>query len=502
MRANAWFRIAVLVGILAGVILAAPGLSNICNSAPAPGGDILVHTDVAVLDSDGNEWDTEGPPAELRVLYSTDNQSSWTEVVMTRLGTPGYDSTWQAEFGIPVSGAVVYYLNGELDGFTATQSPYNGGDTWPPGQNLVSRVARDDTGDAIEPEGPYLDLTGAYVGYSADHFYFVLTNNDDEWPTSGGLLKWFSYTLGFANPDAPSDTWVFAPVYVDAWPVMEHGLFAVNRYTGSIPERVGDIDHHTAGNRLVMRCAIKDMTDDPRFGPWPNQHGYVYAAANTQTITISGAAVRDTTATGLFYAPRTPRLVVGQNTTPVLFQSGVVPRIGTQETVFRFGLFYADADTHLPVQRSLVVDGDTFELVPSSHRYWDRALFSLNRSGFVPGLHWFHFSFDDGISTVTTTPDTFRVAGTSVAEGQSTGRARFSAGPAVFRDRVVLGEIDRGDVVEVRNSVGAVVRLLWAGPRSAVWDGRNKEGVEVPAGTYFIRTNSSPGSHLRVVKVR
>ncbi|UCG41852.1 MAG: hypothetical protein JSU73_08155 [candidate division WOR-3 bacterium] len=502
MRANTWFRIAVLTGLLAGVSLAAPGLSDICSSAPAPGGDILVHTDVAVLDSDGIEWDTEGPPAELRVFYSTDSQSSWTEVVMTRLGTPGYDSTWQADFAVPLSGTVVYYVNAEHDGFMATQSPYNGGDTWPPGQNLIARVAVDDTGDAVEPEGPYLDLTGAYVGYSADHFYFVLTNNDDQWPTSGGLLKWFSYSLGFANPDAPSDTWVFAPVYVDAWPVMQYGLFAINRYSGEMPERVGDIDHHTAGNRLVMRCAITDMTSDPRFGPWPNQLGYVYAAAITQTITISGATAKDTTATGLFYAPRTPQLVVGENTTPVLSQARVVPRVGTPEDVFRFGLYYTDADTHLPVRRSLVVDEDTFELVPSSHRYWGRVLFSLNRSGFGLGLHWFHFSFDDGISTVTTTPDTFRVARASVAEGQGTSQARFSAGPAVFRDRVVLSKVNRGDVVEVRNSVGGVVRLIWAGSMSAVWDGRNNEGVEVPAGTYFIRTQSSPGSRLRVVKVR
>ena len=471
----------------------APVLDNVCNSAPQPNDTVEVNSDYS-----------EGPIApgddvSARLFYSFDNQANWTELPMNPIGTPGYESTYSRTFGTPGSGTGHYYVQADAASCFATQSPFNAGNTWPPGMNLVARVARDDTGDAVNPEGPYLDLTGAYAGYSADRFYCVLTNNSDRWPTSGGLLKWFAYSLGFVNPAAPSDSWVFGPIYVSAWLVMESGLFAINRYTGATPERVGDIDYQIDGNKLIMRCLTSDLVGDSRFGPWPNEQGWLATGANTLTITPGGGATKDTTLPGRFY-PCTPGFVVNQNQSPALSQARVVPDSGGTQTEFWFNVRYSDPDSNLPRVKSVVVDDDTLELSCSQHRYWLNVLFDTRQSGFEDGWHRFRFVFSDGMATVESAVDSFFVDdGVGVAEAP--GRPiRFAARPNPFSHVVYLALPRAKGSVEVRNSAGRLVRSFAPGLKRVAWEGRDESGSVLPPGVYHV---VAPGrAPLRLVKVR
>jgi len=437
----------------------APELTCVCHSAPAPGSPVEVNADCSNLPA--------GPslPTTAKLFYSLDQQASWTELNMSRLPLPGFDSTFAASFTAPAGGPVPYYVRSDNGTCLATQAPFNSGNTWPPGDNLVARAAFDSTGDVASPEGPWLDLTGAWVGWSGDRFYVALTNNHTGWPTSSGLFTWFAYSFGFSNPAARSDTWVFAPIFASVPLVMDPGLFAINRYTGAMPERIGNIDYQTSGNRLVMRCLISDLTADDRFGPWPSDDGWLAVAASTQTITTGGGSPRDSTNPARFYV-RTPGFTVGQNRSPALSQPRVVPTSGTPETDFWFSVRYTDADSNLPVTRSLVVDSDTFLLSPNHHRYWVGSLFDTYRSGFAPGLHWFHFSFDDGMATVTSPADTFRVEGAGVEEAAplSIDDCRFSIAPnpvaggtATLRVQGVKGPRVQ---VQVCDAAGRLVRCL------------------------------------------
>ncbi|MEO0086068.1 MAG: T9SS type A sorting domain-containing protein [candidate division WOR-3 bacterium] len=393
-------------------VVAQPLLSAVCNSAPAANQPVVVNADC--------RFNTPAPrlSAETRLFYSLDDQNSWQELVMTRIGQPGYDSTWEAAFSIPTSGTVRYYVRAADSSGYATQSPFNSDNLWPPTSNLLASVAAETSGDAIQPEGPWLDLTGAWVSYSADRFYARLRNNHTSWPTYTFPQPYYIYSLGFVNPDAPSDTYVFTMSYANILTIYNTGLYAINRYAGTY-ERVGDIEASTSGNLLSMRCPISSFTGDPRFGPWPNSTGWLHAAAVTQAIyPIGGSFVRDTTVAGRFYADRTPLFTVGQNQPPLLTQPRVVPDTGDETTPFWFSVRYVDNDTNLPLRRSLVIDNETLNLLPTNHRYGDGAIFSLTRSGFAPGLHVFSFQFDDGMAIVSTPPDTFVVLGTGL-----TGRA-------------------------------------------------------------------------------
>jgi len=452
--------------------LLAGGLEYICNSAPEAGVRALVHADISSFqDTDFNGW----------FLYSVDAQSSWTKRGMSRVRTPGYDSTWQGDFLAPDSGMVYYYVQAGDGPHRATQSPHNSADDWPPGQNLLAESCEEPPGDAFNnPEGAWLDLTGAWLGYSNSHFYFMLTNNHDSWPTSGGVLKWYSYSFGFANPDAPSDSWVFAPVYVDAWPVMRHGLFAINRYSSDIPERIADIDYATRNNRLYMRCRISDMVNDYRFGPWPGS-GWLAAAANSQTINVSGATLKDTTATCAYYG-HTQQPVVNRNTAPVLMDGEVSPDSGDVGTEFVFSVRYIDADTNLPVTRTAIIDtGDTLDLVPDGHDYGNGVLFRSSRGGFGGGWHRFSFRFDDGMASVGTTLDSFYVRAGGCEEVAAT--SPLHPIPGMVGNVLRLPDTAaRYSTYTLLNSVGREIMTLFPGANDV---------RHLSSGVYFCRQTAS-----------
>ncbi len=476
----------------AAAALTAPVLSDVCNSAPPSGGRVEINADCGQLDELGR--------TAAALFYSLDNRITWTELTMTRIGASGYESTYAADLAAPVSGAVQYYVRASSGSNWSTQSPFNAENQWPPVPGLLAATADEPTGDASDPEGPWLDLTAAYVGYSGTHFYVALTNNHTSWPTYSFPQPWYIYSVGLVNPEARSDTWAFALSYANIPGVYTTGLYAVNRYANSF-ERVADAEAATSGNRLSLRCPISSFTGDPRFGPWPNESGYLTAAANTQAIyPIGGNRLRDTTASCRFYADRSPRFTVGANSPPLLVNPRVVPNSGAPETEFWFNARYIDSDTNLPVLRSVVIDGETIPLRPNQHRYGNGVLFDLYRGGFATGTHRFRFVFNDGIAIAESAPDSFVVIGTGLTDTPTTACPLLLAAPNPFRDRVRLSLIAPPTAARspllLHDAAGRVVfsRVLASLTPSEVFDLR-----PLPSGVYFASVGSSP--RLRLLKL-
>ena len=477
-----------------------PILWNVCNSAATPGGSVVVNADC--VDSI-NPLDDVG----LTGFYSTDNQATWQQAPMNAVGQPGYDSTFQCAFPAPGSGTVYYYVRADNGTNYGTQSPYNSGDVWPVTDNLLASLAVEGSGDTInDPDGEWLDLTGAWLGYSNGKFYGCLTNDTNIWPTRGSILgPWYLYSVGFRNSEATSDTWVYAMTHVSLLTYSD-GLYEANAYTHSFT-RIGNIDIQASGNRLIMRCNLSDLVARPHFQPWPNQCGYLCAAkGETRSADISlNSWQHDTTNSCRFYINRTPRLVVGQNTPPVVNLGGVDPDTGTGETSFRFHVHYADADTNLPVVHSVVIDNvDTFAVRPRHHRYAFGVTFEDTLSGFGAGPHEYRFVFSDGASVVTTPLDTFFVTGTAVAEVPNGGAAGFSASPNPFSGSVRFRMPTGSRVLRIFDRCGKLVRSLSVpcspipGPHSLSWDGTDKSGRLLPAGIYFLREEGGPLRRLLV----
>jgi len=148
------------------------------------------------------------------------------------------------------------------------------------------------------------------------------------------------------------------------------------------------------------------------------------------------------------------------------------------------------------VLRSVVVDADTYDLVPNTHRYAVGVNYLRTLSGFGVGPHEFRFVFSDGIGIVTTSPDTFVVTGGDVAEVSNGGAVGFSASPNPFSGAVRLRFPRLARAIEILDAAGRRVRTFRTS--GAVWDGSDAEGLQLPTGVYYLREQGGPLRRLLV----
>lgn len=483
-----------LVGVHS-LVPAAPVMRNICHSAPLPGGNVFVNADI---------FDTlAGPgPVSAQFMYSTDNEASWTTLNMTRIAQPGYDSTFAAMFPAPSSGTVYYYLRANEGVSCATQAPLNVSNTWPPPDNLLTTLADEPAGDAPGAEGPHLDLTGAYVGRSDEYVYVMLTNNSTGWPLYRFPTPWYIYTVAFRSRQMPTDSFALALTHANVVGLFTTGLVLFNRYTTGF-QRIADIDVHESGNRLYMRGRWSDMTSRPEFGPWPNSDKFLTVGAGTASFYgLESWYARDFTDTANLYCLGTPSVNVGENSPPVLSLPNVTPRSGPIGASFNFTVRYTDPNSNLPVLRAVVIDAETVSVGTGNHKYNVGVDFSRRLDGFAVGVHQFRFVFDDGMSRVTTAPDSFEVTGTAVAENPGRGPLLLLATPNPFRDRVRFRVAARETWLEIRSDLGRLVRRIRAASDDFSWDGRDDEGRRLPAGLYFARLREAgKARRIRLIKL-
>ncbi len=469
-----------------------PKLANVCNSAPAPGGVMVVHADIGDVPHD---------LVSARLFYSLDNQATWAETAFVRLGRPGFDSTFEGVVPLGGSGTVFYYIQASNGTNYGTQGPSNPTDIWPAPLSRYGSVTNETWGDTVNsPRGPWLDMTGVWFSRSAEWLYARLTNNHNSWPLNSGLLgPWYIYAAGLGNPDYAGDTFGFALAYANVLGIYTNGLYVVNKYTEEFT-KFADIDAITDGNVLQMRCRIADLAAHPKFGPWPPPSGFLSSVrGDTRSARANlQSTLHDTSNQARWYVNRTPECAVGANRPPQLDRGRVVPEVGAPETEFFFSARYIDPDTNLARQCAVVVDGDTFELAPSNHYYWQGVTFATARSGFAPGLHEFRFTAWDGMSRVETAIDTFEVVGTAVAESPAGDGVRVAAVPNPFAGRTTITAPP--GVIHIADALGRVVRALRVEQRapSVRWDGRGDDGKPLPPGLYFLR---AAGERLRLVRV-
>lgn len=470
-------------------------MTNISNTAPAPGGMVMVNADI---------FDTlRGPgPVTAELMYSTDGETNWTTIGMTRIGGPGYDSTFCASFPIPGSGTVYYYLRANDGVSYATQAPVNLNDAWPPPDNLLTKVTDEPAGDTVNAEGPFLDLTGVYVGYSGNYVYAMLTNNSTGWPLYRFPTPWYIYSVGLASRQMPSDSFALALAHANVIGIFTTGLALLNRYTQGY-QRIADIDVRASGNRLYLRCLWNSITSRPEFGPWPNSDKFLaVAAANLSYFGPGNWYRRDGTDTAAFYCLGTPSFNVGQNHAPALSNAGVQPRSGYPGTAFGFQVRYTDLDNNPPVLHAVVVDAETLSLVPLGRRYISGADFTIQEQVFPPGTHSFHFVFDDGMTRVATPVDSFTVLGAALADAGSNAQESFHAQPNPFRNRVRFRGVARETWLEIRSSAGRLVRRIRASSPDVLWDGLDENGHRLPPGVYLARLVENNRSHrLRLLRL-
>ncbi len=491
-------KVAAIAVLCAGALQAwvAPVLENVCNSAPKPNGTVMIHADIT------NAGPEDATSATL--FYSLDNQASWTSVPMAMVGRPGYDSTHQASFTLPGSGTAYYYVRGENGTNYSTQLPLNSANTWPVGLNLLAAVANEPAGDTFGgARGAWLDITGAWLGYSGDRIYARITNNSNSWPTSQGPLgPWYVYSAGFRNPDKSGDTFGFVLTLANVLGIYTPGLFFAHKYDTTFT-RIGDIDYQTNGNVLIMRGLISDLAARPEFGPWPIPSGYLTATLfDTRSANLSLQSWQhDTTTQCRSYVNRSPGFAIGANDAPSLSSARVVPQSGDPQTAFWFNVRYTDQDSNLPVRAAVVVDNDSFALAPANHKYWLGTTFSVTRSGFGDGWHRFHFVLDDGMAAVESPVDSFLVTSTGIAEQGTAAGSGLAAAPNPFSEAVALSGPRRPVRVFISNALGRLVRVLDSDGETT-WDGRDGNGRLVPAGVYFCRLADRLHERLRLVRQR
>jgi hypothetical protein len=474
---------------------AAPVMTNIINTAPAPSGVVTVNADIV---------DTLlGPgPVTAELMYSTNGEASWTTIGMTRIGEPGYDSTFTASFPIPGSGTVYYYLRASDGVSYATQAPVNLNDVWPPPDNLLTKAVDEPAGDTVNAEGPFLDLTGVYMGYSNDYVYAMLTNNSTGWPLYRFPTPWYIYSVALASRQMPTDSFALALAHASIVGIFTTGLALLNRYTQGY-QRIADIDEQTSGNRLYLRCLWTSITSRPEFGPWPNRDKFLTVGA--ATLSFFGPSnwhPRDVTDTAAFYCLGTPSFDIGQNRAPVLSNADVHPRSGLPGTDFRFQVRYTDLDNNPPVLHAVVVDAETLSLIPNGHRYAAGTYFAAQEQVFTPGTHSFQFVFDDGMARATTPVDTFTVFGTAIADAGTSTQESFRAQPNPFRNRVRFRGVARETWLEIRSSAGRLVRRMKAVSPDVLWDGLDDSGCRLPSGVYLARlVENNRSRRLRLIRL-
>ena len=477
-----------------------PAIDDLCNSAAATFGTMTVNVDIT-------ENDSPTEPGEASVLYSTDDQASWTVVPLTEAqGMVG--GTWEASFPVE-SGDVHYYFVVHDDSSAAFGAPSNDSDEYPPGPNLLAHPGDEHAGDAVDPATASLDLDGVGLGYSDTHLYGTLSNVTGEWPTSDGILgPWFVYSVAFDNPDAGSDSFAYALVYADVPLIVQSGLYEVDARDTSYT-RVGDIDAVVDGGDLHLRCSLADLYAQPYFGT-ENPSGCYSAGAGTGTVTLANVrTLNDSTNVYALYH-RTEVAQSGPNSSPALSDPGYEFASGeSRVALVDFHVTYSDPDGHLPVERNVVVDDVPMEMGGGpDHDYVAGVSFEL-QVDLTAEQHVYYFSFSDGVRTVETEADTVRIPTGVPAEASPASVAVRSIWPQPAEREANIAITlpnDAVGVVEVFDVRGRRVRHLWSGAggeRELLWDGNDDRGEPVASGVYLVElTAGASGDRAKVVLLR
>ncbi len=397
-------------------------LSNLASTAP---------TTPFIINADIGE-DVEAGEPEAVVYVSTNDQDSWYDAVANPLGTPGYETTWEASVNTDGGNTAAWYVEGKVDASAlgydygriyVTQTPKYDGFLWDPPDNYFQRLVDEDSGDAPSGQDIY-DIQGTYKD---DRIYFKMSIDGGCCDEGSFFGPWYLYGVGFFNPESESPV-AYAIGYGDGgFGQLTPGLLKLSGdlESGEISGFdyiTTNINYEIDGNDLYVSCLMSYFLEDPDFGPWPNTFGNGLAVLG---VTVeAGLDGIDVTAEVLDQTNPGMDLLVTQ------FQDDNFPIVLTSpdydDAAKTVSVQYSDADGNLPWFKSAQIcyspeDGGvcfhTMDLIPDSHTYADGVQFSASFTSedVADGDYEAHFWFID--STVDDYPDPQIILPISVGGG-------------------------------------------------------------------------------------
>lgn len=443
------------------------------------------------------------PDYSVRVNYIGQNDEEYTTAEMEyMLEYPYYATTLEhAAVFTQSPGNLNFYFSAGTDSLVATQSPENTDDIFPPPTYIYAPFSRDGIGDADEPLGDWLDLTGSGMCYSEDRVYGYMENVSGTWPTSEGL-DGFIYGVGFV-PYNIQDTVIWAMVYANIPFVITPGLYKLSLADTSFT-RLGDIDYDIDEDGILhMACDIADFDNDSDWPGWPAEEGFLLSSAISITLGLTSQALNDYTYPSV-YEPQTSYIDFDNNTIPEITNYALESVPGEMVTV---NASYLDADNNLPMTRILLFDWGFYEMGSYDHTYDDTSTFTVSLDWPGDGWHYYYFQFSDGVDMITTMMDSVYLSTVSVDEKENLPvklsldqnypnpfnaetQISFTIDKAAHINLTVYDILGK-PVIELVNDYANV------GTHTVSWNGSNLNGQQVASGLYFYQLKVDDQSVVR-----
>ncbi|MDP2174241.1 MAG: T9SS type A sorting domain-containing protein [Candidatus Cloacimonadaceae bacterium] len=367
---------------------------------------------------------------------------------------------------------------------------YLGSDTFPPVLNTMALIGTDATGDSITVYAPALDLTDSYIAATANKFYSTLANVANSFPTMLSLTSYNVYLTTIMNPVALADSVAYAMIYsFNIAGVISPGLYKVGMDATGIPTfaRIGNIQSQVSGGKLYMACNISDLTNDPNFGPWPNESNALMFSSATMRININSVTLQPEFGFGDSGSYGVNEFLdlrynVPQNTLPALSQPGFANNI--------VSVTYTDINGDFPLMAEFVTHAN--QTIPMTHLSNDFSQ-PVTFTGLLPvGTTGGTFRFSDNESDVVELA--FQIV--SIEDDYCVPAPISVSMPNPFKAGEIsikgLGsEMVKAELFNLRGQKLGVIHQAnpVSGEVSFTWDGKVK-GSNPGSGIYFIKITS------------
>ena len=344
------------------------------------------------------------PTAIHEVIYRDAPANTWSSGSISLFYQACSSYTYSGSISYqPPSDLLEWYFRSENDTVVVSQSPKNSSDQFPVPAYLMADLEADPAGDTEGGGGSNLDITHFYASYSDSKLYFRLDNNGGGFPTSGGLLTYYMYSVGLINPNL-TDSTAYLLIYASN-PLFSTGLFAMNLSDSSF-SNIGSVSANISGNSLSLSCNISDLVAQPGWPEWPPAAGFVGAAPVTVTAVIANLTYNDFGKAAILIPSSNLLDYAAVNNAPTLTNPIV---IYDDTGLVTAEIIYTDIDNHLAVIRSFYFDNVPYEMFACEKDYEGGAAFGTDLTVTETRWYIYYFEFSDGDQTVSTSLDSIYI---------------------------------------------------------------------------------------------
>lgn len=405
-----------------------------------------------------------------QVLLRDPTTSTWTTENMSLLYAACTTFTYSRETTFePPSGQLEWYLRSEIDTAVVSQSPRNSANTFPPPEYLMADMGDDAVGDAVNPDGNFVDIVRCLAGYSDTKLYLRLDNNGGGFPLNSGLFTYYIYGVAIVDPDLTGSAG-YAAIYANVLGLITTGLYRIDLADSSFT-KVANISTNISGNSLNMSCNISDLTSQPGWSSWPPPSGFIGVAPVTITQNGTEMENNDIGKSGIF-VPTSNLLDFTSNVAPALTGPDVT-LLGDDTLLAQ--VTFTDSDNNLPVLRNFNCESVDYAMTACEKDYAAGTLFEYQLEVTESGWYRYYFHFSDGVETATTDVDSIYVDLSTYLPGDADGNGIVNISDVVFLvdyifgggpapDPVEAGDADCNGIVNISDAVYLVEYIFGGGP--------------------------------------